>query len=135
MKLYSVVSFKRKNNITLEIDRYYLFIPDFLDFINEPWKYSGLKFKKNNFTLNVINQNCYEDLTVTEITNENTEEHYSELYDMLSTIKIIENEDFINKTKIQVLYLSKELKNLLRDLILEIKFLNESKMEVQHEYL
>lgn len=135
MKLYSVFSVKRKSNITLEIDRYYIFIPDFLNFINEPWKYSGLKFKKNNFTLNVINQNCYEDLTVTEITSENAEEHYSELYDMLSAIKVIENEYFINKSKIQVLYLSKELKNLLRDLILEIKFLNESRMEVQHERL
>ena len=130
MKLYSVVSFKRKNNITLEIDRYYLFIPDFLDFINEPWKYSGLKFKKNNFTLNVINQNCYEDLTVTEITSKNAGEYYSELYDMLSAIKVIENEYFINKSKIQVLYLSKELKSLLRDLILETKYLRESKMEV-----
>lgn len=130
MKLYSVFSVKRKSNITLEIDRYYIFIPDFLNFIDEPWKYSGLKFKKNCFALNIINQNCYEDLTVTEITNENAEEHYSELYDMLSTIKVIENEYFINKSKIQVLYLSKELKSLLRDLILETKYLRESKMEV-----
>ena len=114
MKLYNVVSFKRKNNITTEIKRYYLFIPDFLNFIDDPWKHSGIIFNQNNtFKLNSINYNIEENFEIEEITKENIENHKSNLRYIRYRVNSINYKFMLSKTEIIVTYMKNKLKNYL----------------------
>lgn len=119
MKLYYVVSLKRKTNVVTDIGIYYIFIPDFLNFIDEQWKHSGLMFNKNTFKLNSINYNIKEEFEIIEITKENIEEyHKSNLKYMRHVINSMCYKFMLSKTEIIISYMKKELKDYL-DYLLE----------------
>lgn len=118
MKLYYVISLKRKTNVVTDIGIYYIFIPDFLNFIDEPWKHSGLMFSKNTFKLNSINYNIKEEFEIIEITKENIEEHHkSNLKYMKHVINSTCYKFMLSKTEIITSYMKKQLKDYLNYLL------------------